>query len=331
MSELTDELHAALTSALAGVPRAHLTASVRRLSHDFRSADTATANPPVLRSTADAAAYAAYRMPATYAAVRAALGHGRDCAPDLDPKTHLDVGGGTGAAVWAAAETFPDLCGVTVLDRATPTLDMGRRLAAGSRRAPLREASWRKTTVPPLRGLPDADLATAAYVLGELSEGQQRALVTSMAGSARAVALVEPGTPAGYRRILAARTRLIEAGFSVLAPCPHDGECPLAGGSDWCHFAVRVHRSALQRQLKEADLGFEDEKFSYVVASTSTARPAPGRILRHPRQRKGLVEFPVCAAEGAARQVVVSKRHGQLYKRARKARWGDAWPPPDTA
>lgn len=331
MSEPTGELHAALGKALAGVPRAHLTASVRRLTHAFQSADAAATDPPVLRSKADAAAYAAYRMPATYAAVHAALTHGRDCAPDLAPETHLDVGGGTGAAAWAAAETFPTLSSVTVLDRAPAALDMGRRLAADSRHAPVRDATWRKATLPPTGELPGAGLATASYVLDELPDAQQRALVRKMAGAAPLVAVVEPGTPAGYRRTLAARSELIEAGFSVAAPCPHDGECPLAGGTDWCHFAVRVHRSALQRQLKEAELGFEDEKFSYVVASALPTRPAPGRILRHPQGRKGLAEFQVCAAEGTVRQTVVSKREGQLYKHARKARWGDAWPPLDTA
>lgn len=330
MSEPTGGLHAALGSALEGVPRAHLTDSVRGLSHDFRSADTADAaamGPPELRSGLDAAAYAAYRMPATYAAVRAALTRGRDRVPGLDPETHLDVGGGTGAAAWAAAETFPTLSGVTVLDKAPAALDMGRRLAGDSRHAPVRDATWRKATLPPAGRLPGADLATASYVLDELSDAQQRALVRSMAGTARLVAVVEPGTPAGYRRILAARSELIDAGFSVAAPCPHDGECPLAGGGDWCHFAVRVQRSALQRQLKGAELGFEDEKFSYVVASAPPPRPATGRILRHPQQRKGLVEFEVCAAEGAVLRTVVSKRQGQLYKHARKARWGDAWPP----
>lgn len=36
----------------------------------------------------------------------------------------------------------------------------------------------------------------------------------------------------------------------VVAPCPHDGGCPMEGTKSWCHFAQRFQRSHLQRQHK---------------------------------------------------------------------------------
>src|SRR5690606_27604170 len=99
----------------------------------------------------------------------------------------------------------------------------------------------------------------------------------------------EPGTPAGYQRILAARDRLRQRGAALAAPCPHDAACPMAG-RDWCHFAVRLDRSRLHRHLKGAALGWEDEKFSYVVAVPPGApdpRRASARIVRRPRKETG--------------------------------------------
>ena len=67
--------------------------------------------------------------------------------------------------------------------------------------------------------LPRADLVTLSYVLGELSEVDQSAVLERVAGAAaELVVIVEPGTPAGYRRILAARSALLAAGLTVLAP-----------------------------------------------------------------------------------------------------------------
>lgn len=84
-------------------------------------------------------------------------------------------------------------------------------------------------------------------------------------GAARvALVVVEPGTPRGFQQILEARTQALASGAAILAPCPHDATCPMQG-SDWCHFAARVERSRTQRQLKGGELGWEDEKFSYVV------------------------------------------------------------------
>ena len=38
----------------------------------------------------------------------------------------------------------------------------------------------------------------------------------------------------------------------------------------------------------------------------------------------------LCEADGRLARTTVTKRHGDLYKAARDADWGDAWPP-DTA
>ena len=65
--------------------------------------------------------------------------------------------------------------------------------------------------------------------------------------------VVEPGTPAGYARIIALREQLIAAGAHVAAPCPHDGKCPLAA-PDWCHFTQRLPRSRAHKQVKGAEL-----------------------------------------------------------------------------
>ena len=114
--------------------------------------------------------------------------------------------------------------------------------------------------------------------------------------------LVEPvRTPAGYRRIVDLRRRLIARGAHVVAPCPHDNECPLTAlpsepgtaarekfaskqktTADWCHFVQRLPRLRAHKHLKGAELPFEDEKFSYVALSRTAAKQHPARVLTQP-------------------------------------------------
>ena len=102
------------------------------------------------------------------------------------------------------------------------------------------------------------------------------------------------------------RRHLIGLGATILAPCPHDLECPMR--NDWCHFAVRLPRSAAHRAAKGAKRGFEDEKFSYVVAvrAADPDRGAP-RILRHPLVRPGHVRFQLCDPSGELREQTVAR------------------------
>ncbi|MBD0710826.1 MULTISPECIES: small ribosomal subunit Rsm22 family protein [unclassified Streptomyces] len=319
-----DSLRAALAGLLDGLPPQRATQAVERLIANYRG--TTPTDAPVLRDRSDVAAYAAYRMPATFEAVRGALRALRAAAPDWEPRTHTDVGGGTGAASWAVAEAWGERPPrTTVLDWAEPALALGRELAAGTL-----DAEWRTARIGGALRLADTDLVTVSYVLKELTPADRTALVAEAARAAGTVVVVEPGTPDGYERIIAARTLLVDAGFTVAAPCPHSGTCPIEPGADWCHFAARVSRSSLHRKVKGGSLPYEDEKYAYVAATRLPVTPAASRITRRPQIRKGLVQFDLCGPDGLARETV-TKRHGPLYKQARDAEWGDAWPPEETA
>lgn len=318
--EVPRDLREALDAALTGVAAQ---ASVERLIESYRSDRPVVA--PILASATDVAAYAAYRMPATYAAVRAALEQVRVVAPQLRPASQLDLGGGTGAAAWAASGVFESLAEITVLDQVGPALALGRRLSGNAISPVLRAAGWREGRLES-EPLPIADLVTLSYVINELPD--PAAVLARALAVAKVVVVIEPGTPAGFERIRAARTQLIEAGLRVLAPCPHQVACPIIAGRDWCHFGARIGRSSVHRRLKGGDLSYEDEKFAYVAAARATAGEAPARVLRRPQQRKGLVSLELCAPDGMLRSEVVSKRQGDRYRAARDLAWGDPWPQP---
>ncbi len=319
-----ETLRTALTSLLDGLPARQAGQAVERLIASYRGA-TPT-HTPILRDRADVAAYAAYRMPATFEAVHAALEAFADAVPDWAPAGHTDVGGGTGAATWAVTATWDGERPVTVLDWAEPALSLGRDIATAN--PALRDARWQRAKIGSALTLDPTDLVTVSYVLNELTAPDRTALVDAAAAAAQAVVIVEPGTPDGYARVIEARDRLIAAGFQVAAPCPHSAVCPIVPGEDWCHFSARVSRSSLHRQVKGGSLAYEDEKFSYVAAARFPVDPAPARVVRKPQIRKGQVLLDLCETEPGLRRTTVSKRHGALYKEARDANWGDAWPPP---
>jgi ribosomal protein RSM22 (predicted rRNA methylase) len=324
---LPDDLSAALARQLQATAPTQASAQVERLIENYRGATPTAA--PILRDAAAVTAYAAYRMPATYAAVRSALAAFRTQAAAWAPATHLDLGGGTGAATWAVADAWPGAGHAsTVLDWSQPALTLGRALAGAAAEPALRAAQWTHTPLGGAPRLPATDLVTVSYVLGELTAADRAALVDAAAAAAQgAVVIAEPGTPEGYARIIEARDLLTAAGLTVLAPCPHDAPCPVTG-TDWCHFAARVQRSSLHRRIKGGTLPYEDEKFSYVAAARPAAipaRPAVSRVVRHPQIRKGLVLLDLCTRDDGLTRPTVAKRHGPLYRAARAAAWGDEW------
>lgn len=323
---MPSSLRACIDSALAGTTGASLSRNVEHLIESYRSGEPPTS--PVLADKDDVLAYAAYRMPATYAVVHAALQRLRTAVPQFQPLTLVDFGAGTGAATWAATVVWPGIERATLLEQSPHAIDVGSRIMAHSGAAALQSAKWQTWRLSTIEAdAVTADIAIASYVLGELSDDQRVVLIRLLMTCAPTVVLIEPGTPAGYARIIAARTALLNEGFTIAAPCPHDAPCPMLERGDWCHFAERLERSRLHRVAKAGELSYEDEKYSYVAATRIPADRPPARILRHPQLRKGLVSLQLCNAGGDATEERISKSKGAVYKDARNARWGDGWPP----
>ena len=275
--DLPAELKAALDSRAHGLSRNDAKQRASAISQRYRAGGGSDA----IRSEADALAYALARMPATYAAVTASLRALGDVRVGFTPANLLDVGAGPGTASWAAAEAFASLRSFTLLDSNAALRGLALELArASSRLSAMRydhgDAAARLAETPP------ADLVIASYVINELHDAPRAALADLMWAKTRDTLLVvEPGTPTGTQRILDLRRRLVGQGAHVLAPCPHDGECPLVA-PDWCHFTRRLNRSRAHKQLKAAELPYEDEKFIYVALSRAPLLQRPARVLTQP-------------------------------------------------
>jgi ribosomal protein RSM22 (predicted rRNA methylase) len=323
MSELPAALRAALAAELEGVSRKDLAVRAQRASQAYRAGQGSAG---VIGGRADALAYALARLPATFAACVAVFAEARRMVPAFAPARLLDAGAGTGAASWAAAESWPGLAAATWLDASAPFLDLAADLGRGGPAA-LRAPAILRADLTAAGAWPGADLVVASYALAEVAPAAQAAVVGALWRACEGMlALVEPGTPAGFQRILAAREVLAGVGAELLAPCPHARACPLAA-PDWCHFAVRLPRSRDHRLMKGAEVPFEDEKFAYLLAvRPGLADPArAARILAPPRAGKAGIGFKLCAPEGL-QALTVPRRDRAAYARARRLGWGDALP-----
>jgi ribosomal protein RSM22 (predicted rRNA methylase) len=315
--DLPQPLRQAVELALERTPLSDLAKASELLSSRYRS--EIKDGQFHLNDDLAARAYLATRLPATYAAVSACLAAFANVKPDFAPRSLLDVGSGPGTVMWAVSERWTSLEKATLLE-ASPTIRAwGEKLGS-----PVAEIKWQTADVSTDFEAQPSDLVTAAYVLNELEEEARATVIERLWSLTKDVlVIVEPGTPAGWGRILKARAQLINAGGHVIAPCPHHEACPLVE-PDWCHFSQRVARSRLHRQAKGAEVGWEDEKYSYLAVSRTPGVQVQARVLGTPRTRTGLVQLKLCKQDGTAREQTISKRDGELFKTARRVDWGDA-------
>ncbi|CAA7031947.1 unnamed protein product [Microthlaspi erraticum] len=250
----------------------------------------------------ETAAYVASRMPAVFSVCYRVLTEIRRRLPDFEPKRVLDFGAGTGSGFWAVKEVWPNSAEkINIVEPSQSMQRAGRNLIQGLKDLPLihgytslialsKEINKRKQERK-------HDLVIASYVLGEIPSLKDRISVVRQLWDLTddLLVLVEPGTPHGANIISQMRSHILwmekrklrklekkmkndetvkdvldlKLGAHIVAPCPHDGKCPLENTAKYCHFVQRLQRTSSQRSYKRTKgvplRGFEDEKFCFVA------------------------------------------------------------------
>ena len=177
---------------------------------------------------------------------------------------------------------------------------------------------------PGSQDIPTSDLCVFSYTLCERENSP--VCLSDLVEHSNMVLIIEPGTPSGFKNIIQAKDKLIEKGFGTIAPCTvSNGFCPLRNSeSDWCHFVERVDRSRIQRHLKNGVLGYEYEKYSYLLMSKNSIHSDGKRIISRPNYTKHSISFDICS-EKNSHIVITKKENKSEFKIVKKSIRGDLY------
>jgi len=139
-----------------------------------------------------------------------------------------------------------------------------------------------------------ASVAISSFYLSTLptQSSRQVHLRQLLASSPEYIILVDRSSREGWAAISEARSYLLSLSSSstapseemhVIAPCPHEFECPLTGGRDRCSFSQKLQRPDFTRKTKHTNRGEEDVNYTYLILGrgsrpASTGSPMIGRV-----------------------------------------------------
>lgn len=314
--KIPDLLENAIQQKLNDVKLVELKQNASNLSEKYmnqkRTGET------LLNKEIEALAYSIMRMPATYGAVYTALKHTLE-KTDCDIQSVLDIGAGTGAATWAVSELL-DAKTIRCFEREQVMRELGK--AFMNENPKLKNVLWQYMDIVADNLDVKADLIVTSYMLNEIKPEKRESVIDKLIeNSNHIVLIIEPGTPDGFKNIKKAQRIAIERGFNIIAPCTFQGVCPLPQ-DDWCHSIVRMERSKIHKLVKNAELPYEDEKFSYIAISKEKYDNSGTRILRHPIIEKGKITLKVCH-NGKIEEMIITKKDKELFKIAKKKKCGD--------
>ena len=266
----------------------------------------------LIDSKDDGLTYAISRMPSTFAVtftlvsglVRQGLIQGVE--------TLIDFGSGTGAGYFAFKELDDEL-DITLVERDQNMISVFKQLDEN-------ETTVIKNDILSFESQNKYDLVFSSYVLSEMTESdRKKAFLKLLDCSEKYVLLIDTGTPKTYQDYMQLKELAYENGYSVLAPCLHKN-CKLQ--NDYCQFFARVERSALQKMAKSATLGYEDEKYFYLLLSKNNVEVDGCRVIRRPVIETNMVKLSLCTKDGVEIKTL-TKKEKEMFKCAKKSKIND--------
>ena len=341
--ELNMQLNEICEEAFENADRRALQQSSEAIRTRYRDKETAWGDLEI-RTDEEAKAYLAWRFPVTAMVIFEVLNRLKLAYPEFQPESVLDIGAGPAVSVLPVLTQFPGVRNFFLVEEQIAMQKSGDLILDLLKdQLPTSVKLERINSSFEVAQLPQADLVLASYVVNELSLKETKVFCQKLSEATKqAAVLIVPGTPEHFQKLTRLRNLLLEAGFSIIAPCTYSGHCHMEDETDWCHFYERVHRSKLLRQLKSAELSYEDEKFSYLVVVKNEVgklikepvRPAntmPARIIRHPMIYKGYREVTLCDEKGITMVQFTKGKHKLVYKELKDKTWGDLLDLPDNA
>lgn len=197
------------------------------------------------------AAYLAYFLPIGFARASAVRAEGERLEFFKELKGFIDFGSGPGTVSLAVENVFNSGIAVEISQQA---IHLHKKFSQKNLRW---LSSWSSRVSPGTLGI-------FSYVLNELPNFPEWLF------DCEALMILEPSTHKDFQRFSQLRSSLIERGFIIWAPCPHQLACPLVGGRDWCHDRVEFVPPPWWEAL-ESHLPFKNKTvtFSYILAKKS--------------------------------------------------------------
>ncbi|RPD65034.1 Rsm22-domain-containing protein [Lentinus tigrinus ALCF2SS1-6] len=264
----------------------------------------------------DATAFATVALPAHYSAIYAVLDHVKQrLGPEWGVERVIDWGAATGSGLWASGHAFQQgsdaddfapsdmedirisrssLVSYLGIDKREGLVRIGKRLIKDVETGTL-SVSWQKSFhEDDVLSREDGSnvMALSAFLLSSLPTHVDRKLLVKEIwdSGAEVIVLIDHN----FEMIAEAREQLLKLGRKeldnpamaeettlrgahVVAPCPHDGACPLyhpGYGKLECSFTQRLQRPEFVRKTKHSGIGHENMNYSYVVVRRGP-RPAP--------------------------------------------------------
>ncbi len=286
---------------------------ITRYNDDYRDGSS------LLNKDIEAVSYANVRMAATYAALYHVFSDMLFYIKEEDiPRSMLDVGAGTGSSSWAICELI-NMNDILCLEREDAMMNLGKALMGND--ISCDNVKWEKFDISKNKITAKKDLVVASYMINELSDEIKDDVICELWNSTnKFLVIVEPGTMMGANNIKRVRKLLLDKGAHIVCPCPCD-ECKI-GDDDWCHFTQRISRTKIHKELKDGDVPYEDEKFSYIVLSKVETEKCNLRVMRHPIIEQGKVSITACTKNGI--ENLSYRKKDDDYKIIKKLNCGDA-------